>query len=76
MPTVTFVSPADTPCRLDPGFILRLRPNAVTAERFKLWMLRAVAKIPVQSSVDILTTLDEAEIMAGASNLYPPGCVI
>jgi hypothetical protein len=54
---------------LDPGFILRLRPHAVTAERFKFMDAPGGAKIPVQSSVDILTTLDEAEIVAGVESV-------
>jgi hypothetical protein len=54
---------------LDPGFLLRLRPHAVTAERVKFVDAPGGAKIPVQSSVDILTTLDEAEIMAGLESV-------
>jgi Fic family protein len=54
---------------LDPGFILRLRPHAVSAERFKFMDAPGGAKIPVQSSVDILTTLDEAEVMAGVESV-------
>jgi len=54
---------------LDPGFILRLRPQAVTAERLKFVDVPGGVKIPVQSSVDILTTLDETEIMAGVESV-------
>ncbi len=54
---------------LDPGFILRLRPHAVTAEKLKFVDAPGGAKIPVQSPVDILTTLDEVEIMAGVESV-------
>jgi Fic family protein len=54
---------------LDPGFVLRLRPHAVNASHIQMVSVPGGAKIPVQSAVDILTTLDESEISAGVESV-------
>ena len=50
---------------LYPGFRLRLRPRALAAENVVTVTAPGNALIPVQTPVDILTTLDETEVVSG-----------
>lgn len=50
---------------LEPGFIMRLRPRAVPAVRLNFADAPGGVKIPVLSTADIVSTLDEREINAG-----------
>src|ERR1700733_15917475 len=50
---------------LEPGFIMRLRPRAVPTVRLNLVDAPRGVKIPVLSTADIVSTLDEREINAG-----------
>jgi Fic family protein len=50
---------------LEPGFVMRLRPRAVPTVRMNLVDAPGSVKIPVLSTADIVSTLDEREINAG-----------
>ncbi len=54
---------------LEPGFVLRLRPRALSAARIQYVEAPGVAKIPILSIADILTTLDEREINSGIESV-------
>ena len=54
---------------LYPGFRLRLRPRKLTAEDIETVTLPGHVELPVQAPIDILTTLDEGEVIAGIEPL-------
>jgi hypothetical protein len=75
-----FSPPADLPAyqaanqseyklTLYPGFRLRLRPRKLTADDIVTVTVAGHVELPVQSPVDILTTLDEGEVTAGIEPL-------
>src|SRR6266853_287408 len=53
---------------LYPGFRLRLRPRALAAENVVTVTAPGNAPIPAQTPIDILTTLDETEVVRGISH--------
>ena len=54
---------------LYPGFRLRLRPRKLTSGDIVTVTAPGQTELPVQGSVDILTTLDEGEVAAGIEPL-------
>lgn len=54
---------------LYPGFRLRLRPRKLTANNVVTVTVPGRVELPVQSPVDILTTLDEGDVIAGIEPL-------
>lgn len=68
LPAYHGASRSEYPLTLYPGFRLRLRPRAVAAKS-DIVTAPGNTPIPVQSSADLLTTLDEGEVTGGIESV-------